>query len=473
MLLPGMSMTNATVTYLSRPTELPAGVWLGVLITCTLAGLAGAVWGWYLGLAPLALLMAAICLLHPEWGLYLLICALFFPYSPLASFNIYPADMFLFLIVIGFWMQRARQGKLGVIRTPLDLPIILWLGAMALSLVIAYDLPRGIINWLRHVQLFLLFYAVVGLADSRLSRRLLLLLIALSLIFACMNILPFIESGGTERVFGVARIPLSGTLTLVAVYLTAQTCLTTNRAKAAGYAFALVVILLGQISNQSRAALATIALGMIILFVFIWKWANVHAAKYPRQRILMFCIGGIGGLILISVMGVSVLTTLTERFAGKGNAATTLHYRYFMWNTAIRAFAANPILGIGLAQVQVWHHIFPDLRLDPIGFLTFGLGTHLSFFKYLAETGTIGAVSLLWFLQRLWRSAFRLIRRIDNVEQAGHLFGLSGVALIIILRSFVEGHFFYGIMGITNALFFGLLIRAVIDNILATSRALR
>jgi len=433
-------------------------VWLGVLLTCTCAGVAGVLWGWIWSLAPIILLVFMICIINPVWGLYVLVCSLFFPYAIWTGVTTYPADVILFLVVIGFWLHRAQEGKPGLVRTPVDLPVAVWLGILALSLVNAYDLPRGIVNWLRHVQLFLLFYAVVGLTDARTAKRLMGLFIAVATVFALFNIFPFIKSGGVERVFGVARVPISGILTLVIVYLTARICFEHRTSRARVYTVLLAVAIMGQIANQSRAAIAVSVVGIIIALVVASRWGRVHSVSLPRSRVRVFAVVGLILILIAATVKPPFLETVIERFQGVGSAATTLNYRYFLWKTAFASYLANPVLGLGLAQVQVWHHMIATLRFDPIGMQTFGLGTHLAFLKYLAETGTVGVVALLWLLAKFAQTGFLVIRRTKRLTHAGHSIGVCVLVWVIILRSFIEGYLFYSTWGMTNALFFGFLI---------------
>lgn len=437
--------------------SLPSAVWLTALGSCLGAGLAAVWWGWGWAFAPLVVAAALLCVFQPVWGLYLLVAALFFPYEIIPDTHAYPADGILFLIVIGFWLRRAKEGKSGLVRTPLDVPLALWLGILALSLVNAYDVPRGVINWLRHVQLLLLFYAVAGIADTKLSARLLRVFIVITIALAGVNVVRFVQSGGAERVYGIARLSFNSLLTIAIVYLAARFCFEPRPWPALGYGTFLVLTALGQIANQSRAAIGASGIGAILVLILAWTWGNKRFGPLPRARATQIMTAGLLSVALGVLFSHSLLQITFERFEGALGAATTLHYRYFLWKTAVASFLQYPVLGIGLGQVQVWEYILPTIRLDPIGRLTYGLGTHLEFLKYLAETGIIGTTAFLWVLVKATRLAIQFIRQCRTPALAGHLLGISTVVLIIILRAFLEGHMFYAISGMTTALFFGFL----------------
>jgi len=445
-------------------------VWLFAMLICVAAGVFGAVAGWIWTLAPVICLAGLICLMKPDWGLYLLVCSFFFPYSTLANFNLYPADAVLFLIVIGFWLQRLRQGRTGLTRTPVNVAVVVWLAIMALSLVNAYDLQRGIINWLRHLQLILLFYTVLALIDTRLSRRLLNLLISITVVLSVFNILSFVQSDGTERVFGLARITFSGISTLVTTYLTARLCCEDNPTRSRLYIGLLSIAVLGQIANQSRGALIFTVVGMIIAMAMAWRWSHNNREPLIRRRVIQIFAAGAFLTTLAIILAAPLFKTLYDRFMYMGNAATTMHYRYFVWKTALTTYLNHPVLGIGLAQIQVWHHLFPSLRLDPIGSFTFGIGSHNTMLKYLAETGTLGIIAFLWFYAKITQLIIRVFRLPTARREIGHLIGLWSVTLTIIARSFVEGHAFFAIGGITTVMFFGLSVNSSLNAFAEKSR---
>lgn len=439
------------------------------VLVCLGAGMAGGIWGWPVACAPLVIGIALTCIFKPDWGLYFLVGAMFFPYAMTNRPIFYPADVILFLVVIGFWLQRAREGKTGLIRTPLDLPIALWLGIMALSLVNAYDLTRGIINWLRHVQLFLLFYTVAHIGLPRRSERMIGILVGISAIFALTNSMAFLQTGGTERIFGVARVSLSGTLTMCAAYLISRACFAKNRTGMYLCLLLLGVILFGQIANQSRGALGFTAVGMGVALYITWWWARRNTQTIPCRRAINLAVGGTILVALLVLMMIPILKNVVERFMGVGNAALTLDYRFFLWSTAWHMYLDHPLLGIGLGQVQVWHHISPELRLYPLGVLTFGLGAHNTLFKYLAETGTVGIIALTWFMCRTVRLGIAALKNTPPKAQIGHIIGLWAMVFTIVIRSLVEGDTFYAIAGITTVLMLGFSLHTIMNRKTDTS----
>ncbi len=438
--------------------------WAVAMSLCIAAGMAAALWGWPLAFAPLAIGVVLTCILKPDWGLYFLVGALFFPYKITSTPAFYPADVILFLVVIGFWMQRARHGKLGLIRTPLDLPIAVWLGIMALSLVNAHDVTRGIINWLRHVQLFLLFYAIAGQVNSRQAQRLLVVLVLGAAIFSAINLPLFIQFGGLKRIIGIARPSLIGLLSVCIVYVTGLFCFARRRARATLYIILLILLFLGQVATQSRWGIVASIIGIGVVLILSWRWGSVHADPLPRRRARLLAIFGAAFIAIIFILAFPMIENVIQRFNQVGSAATTVNYRLFIWKTAWNIYLDHPLLGIGLGQAQIWGNIFPSLRLERLGSLTFGFGTHHTLLKYMAETGTLGTLALFWLWVRIARVGSGLFQRVNSPEIMGHIAGILGVISIIFFRLFTEGRMFYAIPGITTVLFLALLINLWMSN---------
>lgn len=437
--------------------------WLSGMLLCLAAGCAAALTTWQVAFAPLVVGIALVCIFKPDWGLYFLAASLFFPYAIIEEPHFYPADIILFLVVAGFWLRRAQEGKSGFTRTLLDWPIVVWLGIMALSLVNAHDLTRGIINWLRHVQLFLLYYSLAGFSHRRHSQKIIELFIGIALVFAAVNIVPFIESGGTERIFGIPRISFSGILIMCATYVAARVCHARGTGRMIGWLILLSFILLGQIANQSRAALALTAFGMVVALFMTRSRSSRNGQIVIRRRVSRLLLSGALITVCAGILAYPLLESLIDRYRGVGNAAATLNFRYFLWKTAWAMYCDHPFLGIGLGQIQVWQNFAPALRLDPVGIHTFGLGSHNTFIKYLAETGTIGIIGFVWLFVKSVKISFGNFNAMISGPDVGHRIGLYAIVIGIAARALVEGHTFYAISGITTALFWGLALNSTWD----------
>jgi len=454
----GQKMELAVGKSLSAENTVPRQVWLSLIVVCSAMGTAALAWGWLWIIVPLCLLAGLACLVQPAWGLYLVVVCMFLPYRFLPDSQAYPINVAISLVILGFWLQRVVAGKSGFSRTSLDVPFAIWLAIMALSLTKTYDVAWGVINLRYHIFLVLLFYVAVGSATLKLSKRLVWLLIAIASVIAAFNVAQFIASGGSERVFGLTRIYFSGLLTLTMVYLTARICFEPNNLRVSAIGALLVLAALGQIANQSRGAMAITILGMLVVMIAAWRWGSRRDQWLPRRRVIHLAFGGLGVAIIVVILAGPIFMHVYGRLLGYERAAVTLNYRFFLWRTAWHAYLQNPIIGIGLGQAQLWDNLLPNVHLDPVGRMTVGLTVHNSFLGYLAETGSVGIVALLWVFGRMLRSTSTLLRT-HRADQIGHFVGLWGIVVIIIIRAFFEHDVFFSIAGAATVLFSGLAVR--------------
>lgn len=438
--------------------SIPGRFRAAIVLLCVGAGIAAAVWGWPLAFAPLAIGAVVCCILLPNIGLVFLICSMFVPYSFIPDSQAYPIDFVIVFVIGGFWLGQSLKGKSGLIRTPVDVPMVLWLGALALSVTAAHDPGRGLLVLRHHVMLALLFYTVVRLGNLHLSKTLTYLLLVIVAVISVINISQFVATGGSTRVFGIANVHFSGMLTLAMVYLTARICLERKYGLIVLQCGLLLLAAFAQVANQSRGAILLTIIGMAIVMMLAFKWGAANPESRVRRRVLLLTFLGLTTATVIILAVAPLLEHLWGRIIGSGYASLSLDVRFFLWKTCWEVFLDNPFLGIGLGQITTWQNIFPTFRLDPLGPFSFGMTAHNSFLGYLAETGLVGVIPLLWLLFAIARQGSFILRRTYSRPLAGHLLGLWGIVLIIIIRVFLEDDAFHSIPGAANMLFSGLIV---------------
>ena len=174
---------------------------LGLQIAC---GLLGASTTWMVVLAPLVLVLAVVSILWLQAGIFILAAALFLHFDIPGLIGVYPADLLSILLlagllVHGLWNQR-------VPKTFPVLPMVAVLTVFSLSLVGAHNPNIGLRNLLRHVQMFGVILLAAAVLDRNDVRRLLRVLLFMSLVLALPNIIEAIRIGGRQRVFGAAGL---------------------------------------------------------------------------------------------------------------------------------------------------------------------------------------------------------------------------------------------------------------------------
>ncbi|HUU47131.1 MAG TPA: O-antigen ligase family protein [Acidobacteriota bacterium] len=454
-------MISATGILVSGDQPLMGRLALAALLTIPVgSAVAALTWGGIWLLVPWfgAVLILAFC--QPRIGLLILIVAWFFRINILGIPGVYPADVVLLPVVAGYLCRRLATGGRIADPTPVNRVALVWLGLYAVSLLGAVDLAFGVKNWLRHIELFALFVAAVGLLDRTTIRRVVVLFLGLCIGFSVFNIARFVLEGGTIRAFGTAHTLFSGYLALAVAPATALALLSTQRRHRRFWTAVIVLFIMAQIANQSRGAMLQLFTGFLFTAFIAYRWGAVNRQAALRKRLLkMGAVLAVAGVLAMVMAGGSIQRAAHRYSTESGSDLYTLQTRNVLWRSAIRLFLDHPILGVGPAQTLSLRAYLPDIRLNPIYHGIKGLGTHNSLLRYLAECGIVGSL-VLWML--LWRALSfgrGIIRAVRDPVEAAWQIGLWGIVFVLISRFLYEGHIFYSISGMTTVVFVAMLYR--------------
>jgi O-antigen ligase len=145
-----------------------------------------------------------------------------------------------------------------------------------------------------------------------------------------------------------------------------------------GYAAILFsVLVLGLVKDRKL---------LVLLGIFLVTWQAVVPTPV-RQRVLM-----------------------TENSSGQLEASA--QERVSLWTNAEEAFLRSPIVGNGFATFQLGEHV--DNLKD----------THNWYVKVLVETGIIGLIPVLFMLQQMLATSYRLFKRATDPLYQGLGLGL-------------------------------------------------
>lgn len=418
---------------------------------------------------PLLVTVITVSFFWSHLGLLILILSWFFPVALSESMGIYPADILLFAIVGGYLVRSLTEGQPPVRRTPLNLWIFLWMGALALSVLQAVDLSMAVKSWFRHAQLFLLYFALVGFTRIADIRRTLTLFVGLCLVFSLWNITTFVRAAGTVRAFGPAHVLFSGFLALVGTFATAGFLFANRSRPRFLWGVALCIIAAGQMANQSRGAMIQMVTGMIFVTWNAHRWSRQHLRPAMRRRIVVLTGFAVMGLLIAFLLTSPLVSKVLTRYATQeGNPLATAQMRVFLWGSALQMFGEHPFFGVGLSQEHVFGEILPGMRFSSWYLHTKGLGFHNSVLGYLAETGIVGSVFLLLLLWAALRLGRGIISETLDETQAMWRVGIWSVVFVIATRYLYEGHLFYSISGMTAVTFFAFLF-VIRDHLSRTS----
>lgn len=449
-------LQSGAISLLSIPLLLRVAI-----VVLLLAGLA-------IALLPLpfsALLVgaSAVCLatiIRPWVGLVLLaIVAPFAGARPvvLAGATVDAADLLLALAISAWLAQAAARHRIEIPRAPLAGPLLIFLGAQALSLPHAPSYREALPEALKWVEVLALYWCLSAVLPARRVGWLLAGLLMAGLGEALLGLYQFLTASGPQqfvllgrflRAYGTFRqpnpyagylgliIPLALSLAIwwwtgrdTSICKTAQMGKSRPSPWMGGLLVLTTLILsLSLLLSWSRGGwlAAAFAFGVVVL-----AWSR-------RKAPLIVLAGGLL-LFLMAVVGLFDLlpTSLVARLADLRSYWVTVDLnrvevtdanfsvveRLAHWQAAIGMWADHPWLGVGLGNYAV---VYPAYRVsrwqDPLGH------AHNVYLNFGAETGLIGlAAYLLFWGAAIWH-ALQAARQRDRLVAAVGIAALGALA---------------------------------------------
>jgi len=430
---------------------------LGVLILA-LAALASQV-AWYILLVPLGLLVVAGIALYPLSGVFVLLFAMQFKAPLPGPLGVYPADLVTLVLVPSVLINRVIRGKPPLRKSQINWILLLLLGVFAISLLVAYDPLRGLVNLGRHVQLFVLLAVIASLENLSAIRYILRWFLLLVAAVSIINIARAIMGGGSERVFGPAGAFFAVFAVVCSIHAAIGFILARHGWRRFQWGLLSLVFAGGLVFTQTRAAWIQLILALMLLAGLLYWWSRAHGHHDVRRRLVILltvftiiaCVVATGALPIFQRSAARISEVV------QGNA-TTVGYRLFLWKLGLESFVDHPILGIGLGQIGEWDQFLPNWRFYLHSVTMHGMGAHNDFVTYLAETGLVGTIPLLALFWLLFRGGLRRFRECKTVDEAAGILVVWVPAAALMIGYFFSTHMFYSLAGMLTSLYFGLLL---------------
>jgi O-antigen ligase len=458
------------------------------LLPLTLAG--GAVLGGIVFLATL---------IRPEYGLYLLILAV--PFGSVreitvSGFTVGAAEALVGL-VLAAWLARmiaAREVK--IIYPPLVLPLLIFLGAILLSLTGALSLKysfKEILKWLEVLGIYLFVANAIGREQARVVVLLMLLagigqaLLGFYQFFGRVGPPAFVILGRFMRAYGTFEQPnpYGGYLGLVlplawGVLLGAGKSVHWYIGKLGNwetgkpiYQFtslpvyqstSLPVAVLG-LATMGAALLMSWSRGAWLGFAVAFILMNLAYSRRGAALFALLCLLVASALLLasIQVLPQSIIQRITDflpylrvfdaRGVKVGPANYAVMERMAHWQAAWGMFSDRPWLGVGIGNYEP---VYPAYALqgwpEPLGH------AHNYYLNIAAEAGLIGLAAYLV----LWGAAFWQAWKVVRAAQGywrGVAAGILGVLTHLSVHNFFDNLYVHN-MYLHVAMLLGLLFVA-------------
>ncbi len=389
---------------------MSAPLWIAAVALTAAAALLPGLWS----MAGLFALVAFwLMLFKPEVAIYLL--ALSVPLGSLAvtdresaSFAVTPTEAIAGVLVVAWALRSLARRRFVIPVTPLTIPLLAMLAAVAASGFQATNLALTLKETLKWVELILVYLFVVAeMSTARQVLTLLLMLLAGAAIEALVGAVQFVLGIGPEffaigrfmRAFGTFEQPnpYAGYLGML-IPLAVGLLLSRPSSKVRNYTVIVGLLAVAAVGmSLSRGAWLGIALALSLMMLF---WSR-------RSRLLL----SVGALASTPVAALAFMNLLPSEISSR--LATALDYFRFVdvtqeqvttqnwaviervahWQAALDMIAAHPLFGVGAGNYPVvyeWYAV--QGWAEPLGH------AHNFYLNMAAETGIAGALIYIAFI---------------------------------------------------------------------------
>jgi O-antigen ligase len=274
---------------------------------------------------------------------------------------------------------------------------------------------------------------------------------------AIYNISLFVSSGGAVRSFGVAGVPFADLAIPSVLYCCASIFWAKNGKTQIKYGSIFFVLLTSLLITQTRGALLSFVLSY--LFVSFSVARRNKFLKFPRigKRVIKLTCCLIVLLAVLIAFHPSFVTAFSHRFETLTQGpAETIQLRLVLWNLSLKAFLHSPVSGIGLGQFTRVAQIVPETRFIPLFQYISGLGSHNIALSYLAETGIMGFLCLLYFIFSFLKLAWSKFKVSKTKDELVISSTLLGTLFFVAVSSFYAGEWFWSVQGMEFMIFLAL-----------------
>lgn len=197
--------------------------------------------------------------------------------------------------------------------------------------------------------------------------------------------------------------------------------------------FAVTVVTMGLIGNQSRSLLLSLAVASFMASIFYFR------SKKNANRMLFNTLFFAIGISVISFVAVTIsrITTALGSMGG-GQAAQTAAARLEQYEYALSLVKTYPILGVDGAYYAKFGNL--------IG------GIHNMWLSQLARGGLISALLLFWLLLMMFRLSLRLLNDPQTKQYALVTLGYMFALLVSTLFYPADSTLFWALLGMNSAI---------------------
>jgi len=349
------------------------------------------------------------------------------------------------LLMAGFFVCAVAGYNFGLVAKPMARVMV-----MAVTFLSLYRLSRYFT--VRHLVIFFFWVGVIN---------------------ALIAIGPVISGDNVERVFGLAW-KAQDDLMMVSLPIGLLLFIWSSGRKGLPYLGGFGIIIVSLLAAQTRFPIlfsaAISLLAIVISLVIARKRASVGQPGDPsdsvsyrtvKRRIVTALAVSVVPAAFAAVLRPAIAHALYFRFGMliSGDITGTAELRLYLWQTALKVFWDNPLLGIGPGNFEIVHSIYRQFHLNPAEIYVRGASAHNLFLQYLAETGVVGATFLLALMVNQFRLSWRSMRSQMLATRPEISLALFSVAALFLGTTFVEAGWMWGQTSFLFVFFLALIAR--------------
>lgn len=370
----------------------------------------------------------------PIFGIALLLILLIFakmmPGMPLIGIgagSLHPQDILLLFLLIMIPLKWMLTSKISWVRTPLNMPMILFFLIVLLSAFISYfkfGVDFQLIRRdLRHFTYYLTFFVIINNLENRKHIYLLFKLIISIALFSCLcsilkgffnYSLPWVAdlgSEGLQEASEVMRIGFPGFEVIYIGFITTICLLAINKKKTQTlvYLLSIIPMIIALIVSFTRHVWISMSFSLFMFFLVVPKYNKYRLMKYFGLALVILLLI-FSPLILyqkarVAGYGRAALKRMSTIFTGElWKESSTMRDRYFENRYAWEKIKRYPILGIGLANE--YRPILYE-KDSP-------RGLHNAYLYLWLYFGLPGLLVFLWMSALFITRSFKLWRKSDE-----------------------------------------------------------
>ncbi len=418
----------------------------------------------YYVIAALILVLPAVLLLvsSTRFTAYLFVFSIYIAMRVDQNPPLILSDVMALILMASFSVDFLLKGK-----TELSFPSISgYYAAFILAIVavsiFSYNYLYSVTSLLRIGVQFAIVIILFNAFNARESERLIKIFFWVPVFQSVYNMFHFFGSGGYDRTFGLAGAYFDDLCMLAWPIGLAYFIWLKSRRSAYTYGIGTILVLLGLLATQSRAALFTPVWVSIIIIIYSGHKAKKLGKDFVLRRLKFLILTGIFLGLVLTVFGylagtIARFRELPEIYTG------TVWLRMSLWRTGLHAFLENPLTGVGPGTFRYVESIYPVLRFDPARLYLNQASAHNLLLHYLAETGLIGTIALLALFFKNLLSSIKLARFPDYNAQSAISIGLLGAGLAIFGSIFYMDGWMWGQNAHAAPLFIAVTAKLVCD----------